>query len=139
MNYTIGEVAKRFHLNASTLRYYDKQGLIPDLKKDENGNRVFDESAITCLITIECLKESGMALKDIKTFIDWCKEGDSSLTARLNMFYQRQEAVKAQIKELEKTLAYIDFKIDYYSQAVADGTEQKVKETMVNPRLLETG
>lgn len=138
MNYTIGEVAKRFNLNASTLRYYDKQGLIPDLKKDEHGNRVFDENAITCLITIECLKESGMSLKDIRAFIDWCQEGDVSLAARLDMFYQRREAVQAQIKELEDTLAYIDFKIGYYSQAVADGTEQRVKETMVNPRLLET-
>ncbi len=138
MNYTIGEAAKRFQLNISTLRYYDKQGLIPDLQKNASGNRIFDENAIACLITIECLKESGMSLKEIKTFIDWCKEGDETLEERLNMFYQRREAVEAQIKELENTLAYIDFKIGYYSQAVEDGTEQKVKETMINPRLLET-
>ncbi|MGM0213323.1 MerR family transcriptional regulator [Enterococcus sp. AZ109] len=138
MEYTIGEAAKRFNLNISTLRYYDKQGLIPNLQKNQSGNRIFDENAITCLITIECLKESGMSLKEIKTFIDWCKEGDLSLEKRLEMFLQQRKAVEAQIKELEDTLAYIDFKVGYYTQAVNDGTEQYVKESMINPRLFET-
>ena len=135
MRYTIGEVAKRFNLNISTLRYYDKEGLIPNLEKNESGNRIFDEEAISGLITIECLKKSGMSIKDIKTFIDWCQEGDESLKDRLEMFLARREALQSQIKELESTLNYIDYKVEYYTKAVADGTEKIVKENMSNPRL----
>jgi DNA-binding transcriptional MerR regulator len=84
MRYTIGEVAKKFKIDISTLRYYDKEGLIPNPEKNESGKRVFDEEAISGLITIECLKKSGMSIKDIKTFIDWCQEGDETLKERLS-------------------------------------------------------
>lgn len=137
MQYTIGEVAKKFNVNISTLRYYDRMGLIPNLEKSESGNRIFNEEAISGLITIECLKQSGMSLKDIKTFIDWCKEGDESLKDRLEMFLAHREALQSQIKELEDTLSYINFKVDYYTKAVADGTERIVKDNLSNPRLLE--
>jgi len=137
MQYTIGEVAKRFNVNISTLRYYDKEGLIPHLEKNESGNRIFDDESISGLITIECLKKSGMSIKDIKTFIDWCQEGDESLKDRLEMFLARREVLQSQIKELENTLKYIDYKVEYYTKAVADGTERIVKENMSNPRLLK--
>jgi DNA-binding transcriptional MerR regulator len=137
MRYTIGEVAKKFNINISTLRYYDKEGLIPNLEKNESGNRVFDEEAISGLITIECLKKSGMSIKDVKTFIDWCQEGDETLKERLEMFLTRREALQSQIKELQSTLNYIDYKVEYYTKAVLDGTEKVVKEKMSNPRLLK--
>jgi DNA-binding transcriptional MerR regulator len=137
MKYRIGEVAKKFNLSISTLRYYDKEGLIPFLEKNESGNRIFDDEAISGLITIECLKKSGLSIKDIKTFIDWCREGDESLKDRLEMFLARREALQSQIKELESTLNYIDYKVEYYTKAVADGTERIVKENMTNPRLLK--
>ncbi|MCM3690826.1 MerR family transcriptional regulator [Neobacillus niacini] len=136
MRNTIGEVAKKFNLNISTLRYYDKEGLIPNLEKNESGIRIFDEEAVSALIAIECLKKSGMSIKDIKTFIDWCQEGDETLKERLEMFLARREALQSQIKELESTLNYIEYKVEYYTKAVTDGTEKMVKETMSNPRLL---
>jgi DNA-binding transcriptional MerR regulator len=136
MRNTIGEVAKKFNLNISTIRYYDKEGLIPNLEKNESGIRIFDEEAVSALIAIECLKKSGMSIKDIKTFIDWCQEGDETLKERLEMFLARREALQSQIKELESTLNYIEYKVEYYTKAVTDGTEKMVKETMSNPRLL---
>lgn len=129
MTHTIGAVAKQFNINPSTLRYYDAQGLIPAIKKNEHGVRLFDEEAISTLITIECLKKSGMSLKNIKTFITWCQMGDTSLDQRLAMFKERKESLQAQINELVDTLDYIDYKISYYTQAVTDGTEDSVKGT----------
>ncbi|WP_430610366.1 MerR family transcriptional regulator [Enterococcus sp. DIV0876] len=129
MEDTIGTIAKKFKLNPSTLRYYDAQGLIPAIKKNEQGMRLFDEEAVSTLFTIECLKKSGMSLKEIKTFITWCQVGDESLGERLAMFNERKEALQAQISELEETLAYIDYKISYYTQAVADQTEAHVKDS----------
>lgn len=126
---TIGAVAKKFNLNPSTLRYYDAEGLIPAIKKNEQGNRIFDEEAVSTLFTIECLKKSGMSIKEIKTFMSWCQIGDDSLDQRLAMFKERRACLEAQISELTATLDYIDFKISYYTQAVEDETETHVKGT----------
>ena len=72
---------------------------------------------------IECLKASGMPIKDIRQFIDWCMAGDETLTQRLHMFYERRQAVQAQMAKLQETLKTIEYKCSYYEAAVAAGTE----------------
>lgn len=77
--YTIGQVSKMFHLPISTLRYYDKEGFFPDLER--RGNiRYFNENDLEAIRIIECLKTSGLEIKEIKQFIDWVSEGASSIT-----------------------------------------------------------
>ena len=66
--YTIGQISKMFHLPVSTLRYYDKEGLFPGIKRD-SGIRKFDEKEIEALHVIECLKKSSLEIKDIKQFM----------------------------------------------------------------------
>lgn len=68
-SYSIGEVAHQFGLSISTIRYYDKQGLIPNLNKDQTGNRTFTEQNMATIKIIQCLKLAGMQIKDIKVFI----------------------------------------------------------------------
>ena len=75
--YTIGQVAEMFDLPISTLRYYDKQGLFPQLTR-ESGIRKFSDNEIEALKVIECLKKSGLEIKDIKLFMEWCAEGSST-------------------------------------------------------------
>lgn len=72
--YTIGQVSEMFGLPISTLRYYDKQGLFPGMERI-SGIRKFSEKEIETLRVIECLKRSGLEIKDIKQFMDWCVEG----------------------------------------------------------------
>lgn len=72
--YTIGEISEMCGLPISTLRYYDKEGLFPDLKR-VSGIRKFGEKDIEALRVIECLKRSGLELKDIKQFMKWCTRG----------------------------------------------------------------
>lgn len=79
--YTIGQIAKMFDLPISTLRYYDKEGLFPNMARS-SGIRKFSESEIETLRVIECLKKTGMEIKDIKQFMDWCAEGPSTYTKR---------------------------------------------------------
>lgn len=114
-------------LNVSTLRYYDNIGLFKKLKKDDAGNRTFSEEDIEVLRIIQYLKRAGMQLIEIKQFMTWCKQGDSTLEKRLNLFKKQKEKVEQQIKELQKTLSLIEFKEWYYSNAVKDGTEKNVK------------
>lgn len=127
MYYTIGEVAERLNLTPYTLRFYDKEGLLPFVERGAGGVRRFKEEDFGWLGIIECLKATGMPIKDIRTFIDWCAAGDSTLEARRAMFYERRRAVEAQMKELQKALETIEHKCRYYDAAVAAGTEAVVK------------
>ena len=122
MQYTIGELSKQLDIPASTLRYYDKEGLLPCMKRTDGGNRIFDDDTLARLAMVECLKKTGLSIKDIKTFIDWCEEGDSTIENRLQLFLNQREAVLAQIAELKRTLQTLDYKVWYYETAKAAGT-----------------
>lgn len=128
MEHSISEVAKQMKINVSTLRYYDNIGLFQKLKKDNAGNRVFTEEDIEVVRIIQYLKKSGMQLTEIKEFMNWCKQGDTTLEKRLNLFKKQKEKVLQQINELQKTLNLIEFKEWYYTKAVEDGTEKNVKK-----------
>ena len=123
MNYSIGEVSQMFDLPASTLRYYDKEGLLPHIQRQGTGIRRFDQRTIEALRVIECLKKSGMEIKDIKQFMAWCAEGPATYGQRLELFRQQRAKVEQEMARLEKTLAMIDFKCWYYTQALQDGNE----------------
>lgn len=127
-SYTIGEVAKMFGLSVPTLRYYDQEGLIPDLQKDSAGHRQFNLQNIDAVQIIECLKEVDMPLKDIKLFMKWNVEGDSTLQQRLELFEKLDKQVKLQLQHLMAIARVIDYKQQYYRQAVADGTEKYVQQ-----------
>lgn len=124
MTYSIGEVAETLDLTVHTLRYYDKEGLMPFVERSPSGQRLFKDSDIEALKIIQCLKLTGMPLKEIKGFIQWCQEGDSSLTQRYKMFLERKAKVEAQMEELKKTMEIIDHKCHYYMTAVEAGTEE---------------
>ncbi|MDR7235904.1 MerR family transcriptional regulator [Neobacillus drentensis] len=121
--YSISEVAKELNLTPYTLRYYDKEGLMPFVERTPSGTRLFKESDIGALKIIECLKSTGMPIKEIKHFIDWCSEGDSTLQQRYDMFMERKATVEAQMEELKKTMEVIDHKCLYYQTALDAGTE----------------
>jgi len=121
--YSISEVAKELNLTVYTLRYYDKEGLIPFVERTPSGTRMFKESDIGALKVIECLKSTGMPIKEIKNFIDWCSDGDSTLQQRYDMFMERKANVEAQMEELKKTMEVIEHKCSYYKTALDAGTE----------------
>ncbi|WP_429472341.1 MerR family transcriptional regulator [Neobacillus sp. B4I6] len=127
--YSISEVAKELNLTVYTLRYYDKEGLIPFVERTPSGIRVFKESDIDALKVIECLKATGMPIKEIKTFIDWCSDGNSTLQQRYDMFLDRKAHVEAQMEELKKTMEVIEHKCLYYKTALDAGTEDIHKNT----------
>ncbi|MGA5690901.1 MerR family transcriptional regulator [Cytobacillus pseudoceanisediminis] len=129
--YTISEVAKELNLTVYTLRYYDKEGLMPFIERTPSGNRLFKESDLSALKVIECLKATGMPIKEIKNFIDWCSEGDATLQQRYDMFLERKANVEAQMEELRKTMEVIEHKCLYYKTALEAGTEDIHKEDKI--------
>ena len=122
MLYTIGEMAKVIGLPTSTLRFYDKKGLLPFMKRSNGGIRMFTDNDLECLRIVECLKQSGMSLSDIKDFIRMTAEGDKTIEERLAMFRKRKDEVEAQLEQMKKVLETIEFKCWFYETAKAAGT-----------------
>lgn len=127
MEYSISEVAKKMNLSIPTIRYYDSLGLLSNLKKNKSGNRVFKDEDIEVIRVIQYLKKSGLKLNEIKQFMNWCKQGDSTLEKRLNFFKNQKEKVYKQISDLKEALSLIEFKEWYYQEAIKDGTEKNVR------------
>ena len=125
MGYSIGQVARKTGLTTHTLRYYEKEGLLPFVRKNSSGLRVFSDNDLGWLAMIECLKETGMPLKGIKQYIDWFEEGDSTLPQRLEMFRRQKEKIEEQIALFQKHLTKIEYKINLYREAVKLGSLDK--------------
>jgi len=124
MLYTVGEMAKRIGVAPSTLRYYDKEGLLPFVERSSGGIRMFKDADFEWLQVIECLKKTGMQLVDIKSFIEKSMQGDETIGERLLLIVKQKEAVKLQIEELNATLKTLEFKHWYYETAKNAGTTE---------------
>lgn len=122
MIYTVGEMAKKIGVAPSTLRYYDKEGLLPFVERSSGGIRVFKEADYEWLKVIECLKKTGMPLKDIKTFIEMAMQGDETIDERLELIMKQRDEVSRQIAELQETMDTLNFKCWYYETAKSAGT-----------------
>ena len=104
--YSIGEISKMFQLPISTLRYYDKEGLFPHLKR-VNGVRQFSESEIETLRVIDCLKKSGLEIKEIKEYMSLCSLGNTTLKQRKEIFEKQKEEVLQEMEKLQKVLSML--------------------------------
>lgn len=137
MNYTIKQFAEKIGVTVSTLRYYDKEGLLPFVDKKPNGTRIFKDEDFEGLAIIACMKHSKVPIKDIKRYMDLCQEGDSTLNERLEIFLERKEVVQKHIEELNKVMETINHKIQYYETAIDAGTEAIHKNKKYNNKILK--
>ena len=133
--YSIGQVAEMFGLPISTLRYYDKQGLFPNMER-VSGIRKFSEAEIEALRVIECLKKAGMEIKEIRQFMDWCGEGPATYPHRKAIFEVQRAHMEAELEQMNRTLDMLKFKCWYYEQAIKDGSEDRLK-SLIPDRLPE--
>ena len=124
--YTIGQVSELCGLPASTLRYYDKEGLFPNLQRD-SGIRRFGEQELEALRVIDCLKKSGLELRDIKQFMAWCSAGRATYPQRRALVLKQKEQVEAALERMNQVLDMIKFKCWYYEQAIKDGNEDRLR------------
>lgn len=128
MEYTIKEVSNKTNLSTYTIRYYEKEGLLPTISRDKVGNRVFSDDDLEWMSIVCCLKNTGMPIKDIKTYMDLKKEGDSTLEVRRTIVTDHKKAVENKISQLMKELKKVNEKIKYYDEACMDRKEVSVKK-----------
>ena len=125
MGYSISKAADRTGLSTFTLRYYEKEGLLPFVERTPSGTRCFKDSDFEWIAMIQCLKNTGMSIKDIKEFVGWCMEGDETLEKRLAMFNAQRKEVEARMTEFQSYLEKLDWKIAYYENAIHDARKIK--------------
>ena len=123
--YTIGQVSEMTGLPVSTLRYYDKEGLFPGMER-QSGIRKFGDRDLEALRVIECLKKSGLEIRDIRQFMDWCAQGSETYPQRRELFGRQKAAVEAELERMERVRDMLIFKCWYYEQAMADGNEDRL-------------
>ena len=132
MVYTVGEMAKLLGVAASTLRYYDKEGLLPFVERSSGGIRMFQEKDFEWLRVIDCMKKAGMSIKDIRQYIEMALQGDDTIELRLSMFRRQREALVRQMEELRHTMAMVEYKCWYYETAKDAGTVDAPQEMAIS-------
>lgn len=119
-NYSIGEASARFHIPESTLRYYEKKGLLPLITRDEAGRRLFSERQMGLLQAVICLKNTHMPISSIKQYMEWVVEGDATLHRRLDMMQKHKQQVLDEIAMLTEYLPGIDEKMERYTKRIEE-------------------
>lgn len=110
--YTISQLAKKLALTPHTLRFYEKEGLMPSIQHNPSGNRLFSQADVEWLELLMCLKNTGMPLKEIKQFVEWLEQGDSTIGQRLQLFQDQVTKVEQQIAERNILLPVSPFGVD---------------------------
>jgi len=123
MTYRISEAAAKMKVAPSTLRFYDKHGLLPFVQRDDHGNRVFTDNDLNYLEVITALKNSGVHIDTIAEFIQLNMQGDATLSDRYAYLKDEGTRLEAHIQTLQTQLAFLKFKQWYYETAIAAGTE----------------
>ena len=126
MTSTPAKAAEKIGISAHTLRFYDKEGLLPNVGRDEHGNRRFTDNDLQWLSLLQCLKNTGVSLKDIKRFAECTTIGDDTIDERLALFESQTENVKCQIAELKRYLNLLKYKLAFYQKAKALGSVEAV-------------
>ncbi|MEE3454420.1 MAG: MerR family transcriptional regulator [Succiniclasticum sp.] len=125
MSYTISEAAQKTGLPPSTIRFYDKEGLLPNIKR-KNGIRVFEDMDLRLMGLLTCLKNTGMPIKRIRDYVELTSKGDDTLQERYEIIKSQRQFVLDQIEQLQYYLEELDFKDWYYNKALAAGSESAI-------------
>jgi DNA-binding transcriptional MerR regulator len=117
----IGQLAARTGRTAHTIRWYEAQGLIPGVRRDEGGRRVYRESHVAWLGLMDRLRRTGMTVADMRAYADLVREGDTTLATRQALLRAHRERALAEIAQWTEALDLIDRKIDFYGEWLASG------------------
>ena len=119
MIYTMMQVCKETGMTYQALKFYCNEGLIPNVKRDKNNRRIFNERDVGWINSLTCLKKCGMSIQEMKEYLNLCLKGVSSIPQRKEMLARKQEALYASMRELQDSIAYIDWKQNFYDEVLS--------------------
>ena len=117
--YTMMHACRETDMTYQALKFYCNQGLVPNVKRDQNNRRVFDEHDIKWIKDLMCLNRCGMSIQEMKEYLALCLEGPSTIPQRKVLLEKKQQALQESIRELEDSVAYIDWKQNFYDEVLA--------------------
>lgn len=117
--YTMKQVCEETNLTYQTLKYYCNEGLIPNVKRNANNHRVFDDRDVKWIKDLTCLKKCGMSIQEMKEYLDLCLQGESTIPQRKEMLVKKREDLLGSIKELNDSVDFIDWKQNFYDEVLS--------------------
>lgn len=120
--YTMKETCAQTGLSYETLKFYCNQGLVPNVKRDQNNRRIFSDKDIAWIQSLNCLKNCDMRIAEMKEYIDLCLAGESSIPERKKILKIKQDALREQMKRIQESIDYIDRKQSFYDDVLSGKT-----------------
>ena len=117
--YTMMQVCKETDMTYQALKFYCNEGLIPNVKRDKNNRRVFDERDVKWIKDLVCLKKCGMSIQEMKDYLALCLQGQSTIPQRQKMLDKKREALLTSMEELKGCVNYIDWKQNFYDEVLS--------------------
>ena len=121
--YTMMQACKEVNMTYAALKFYCNAGLIPNVKRDKNNRRIFDENNINWIKSLSCLKNCGMSIKDMQVYLDLCLQGPKTIPERQDILNVQKEKLLNQLEEIQKSLEYIDHKQQFYQDVLDEKIE----------------
>ena len=119
MIYTMMQVCKETGMTYQALKFYCNEGLVPNVKRDKNNRRIFDERDVAWIVSLTCLKKCGMSIQEMKDYLALCLQGEGTIPRRKELLAKKQEALRAAVRELQDSIAYIDWKQNFYDEVLS--------------------
>ena len=115
-NMTIAEVSKKYNLTQDTIRYYEKEGLIPTVPRTESGIRNFDEESCNWIEFIKCMRNAGLEIEVLKEYVKLFREGKSTVAKRKELLEKQREKLLQKQRNINETLERLNYKINLYDE-----------------------
>ena len=117
--YTMKEACAQTGLSYETLKFYCNQGMVPNVRRDEQNRRIFSESDIAWIRSLECLKNCGMGIREMQEYISLCLEGQSSIPRRKEILERKRRELEQELSRIRESIAYIDRKQNFYDDVLS--------------------
>ena len=131
MSYSIKDVSQKYNLSTYTLRYYEREGLLRTVQRNENNKRFYTDIDLGWIEMICCMRATGMSISYIKNYIDLCVKGNDTLSDRRKIMLDQREIIKEHLKKYTDLLELVDMKLDYYDKKV---TKDELKKIIIEKR-----
>lgn len=117
--YTVKQLSQKLNISQHTIRFYDDQGLFPDVKRDKNGARLFTDDNLEWINLVLCLRNTGMSVADIRSYIDLCMEGETTVKQRYQIIMKQKQKAEAELSLLQQRLSILNMKQRCYEEILA--------------------
>lgn len=121
--YSMKQTCEKVHMSYQTLKFYCNEGLVPNVKRDKNNYRIFDEKDIAWIQSLSCLKKCGMSLEEMKKYLDLCLSGEATIPERKKILAKKKKVLIEKQKEIQNSIDFVDWKQNFYDDVLSGKTK----------------